>query len=59
MVIATHMPMPTVMGMPMSMCTGTSTIGKHAARMGWGNFFGKNLLVLRRVLRLARMHVCQ
>ena len=38
------MPMPTVMGMPMSMCTGTSTIGKHAARMGWGNFFGKNLL---------------
>ena len=30
MVIATRMPMPTVMGMPMAMCTGTSTIGKHA-----------------------------
>ena len=31
MVIATRMPMPTVMGMPMTMCTGTSTIGKHAS----------------------------
>ena len=28
---ATRMPMPTVMGMPMTVCTGTSTIGKHAA----------------------------
>ena len=34
MVIATRMPMPAVMGMPVTMCTGTSTIGKHAARMG-------------------------
>ena len=32
MVIAMRMPMPTVMGMPVAMCTGTSTIGKHAAR---------------------------
>ena len=32
MVIATRMPMPTVMGMPVTMCTGTSTIGKHASR---------------------------
>ena len=32
MVIATRMPMPTVMGMPVTMCTGTSTIGKHAIR---------------------------
>ena len=31
MVIATGMPMPTVMGMPVTMCTGTSTIGKHAS----------------------------
>ena len=30
MVIATCMPMSTVMGMPVTMCTGTSTIGKHA-----------------------------
>ena len=30
MVIATRMRMPTVMGMPMTMCTGTYTIGKHA-----------------------------
>ena len=29
-VIAMRMPMPTVMGMPMTMCTGTYTIGKHA-----------------------------
>ena len=32
MVIATRMRMPTVMGMPMTLCTGTYTIGKHAAR---------------------------
>ena len=32
MVIATRMRMPTVMGMPMTMCTGTYTIGKHASR---------------------------
>ena len=32
MVIATRMRMPTVMSMPMTMCTGTYTIGKHAAR---------------------------
>ena len=32
MVIATRMRMPTVMGMPMTMCTGTYTIGKHAPR---------------------------
>ena len=38
MVIAMRMPMPTVMGMPMTMCTGTSTIGKHAARMVWGTY---------------------
>ena len=31
MVIATRMRMPTVMGMPMTMCTGTYTIGKHAS----------------------------
>ena len=31
MVIATGMPMPKVMGMPVTMCTGTSTIGKHAS----------------------------
>ena len=31
MVIATRMPMPTVMGMPVTMCTGTSTIGKYAS----------------------------
>ena len=30
MVIATRMRMSTVMGMPMTMCTGTYTIGKHA-----------------------------
>ena len=34
MVIATRMPMPTVMGMPVTMCTGTSTIGKHAPWRG-------------------------
>ena len=33
MVIATGMPMTNGMGMPMIMCTGTSTIGKHAPRM--------------------------
>ena len=32
MVIATRMRMSTVMGMPMTMCTGTYTIGKHASR---------------------------
>ena len=32
MVIATRMPMPTVKGMPVTMCTGTSTIGKHDSR---------------------------
>ena len=32
MVITMRMPMPTVMGMPVTMCTGTSTIGKHAPR---------------------------
>ena len=31
MVIATRIRMPTVMGMPMTMCTGSYTIGKHAA----------------------------
>ena len=31
MVIATRMRMPTVMSMPMTMCTGTYTIGKHAS----------------------------
>ena len=31
MVIAMRMRMPTVMGMPMTMCTGTYTIGKHAS----------------------------
>ena len=35
MVIATRMRMPTVMGMPMTMCTGTYTIGKHAAGTDW------------------------
>ena len=34
MVMATRMPMPTVMGMPVTMCTGTSTIGKHATWVG-------------------------
>ena len=34
MVKATGMPMLAVMGMPMTMCTGTYTIGKHAARVG-------------------------
>ena len=34
MVIATGMPMPTVMGMPVTMCTGTYTIGKHAGGGG-------------------------
>ena len=34
MVIAMRMPMPTVMGMAMTMCTGTYTIGKHAPP-GW------------------------
>ena len=33
MIKATGMPMPSVMGMPMTVCTGTSTIGKHAS---WG-----------------------
>ena len=33
MVIATRMRMPSVMGMPMTMCTGTYTIGKHASWM--------------------------
>ena len=32
MMKATGMPMPLVMGMPMTVCTGTSTIGKHAPR---------------------------
>ena len=31
MVIAMGMRMPTVMGMPMIVCTGTYTIGKHAS----------------------------
>ena len=31
MVIATRMRMPTVMSMPMTICTGTYTIGKHAS----------------------------
>ena len=39
MVIAMHMPMPTVMGMPVTMCTGTSTIGKHAPRTTHGDRF--------------------
>ena len=39
MVIATRMRMPTVMGMPMTMCTGTYTIGKHAARLGTRRLF--------------------
>ena len=34
MVIATRMRMPTVMGMPMTMCTGMYTIGKHATGIG-------------------------
>ena len=34
MVIATRMRMSTVMGMPMTMCTGTYTIGKHAPWTG-------------------------
>ena len=33
MIKATGMPMPSVMGMPMTVCTGTSTIGKHASWM--------------------------
>ena len=32
MVMATGMPMAYTMGVPMTMCTGTSTIGKHAPR---------------------------
>ena len=36
MLIATRMHMPTVMGMPMTMCTGTYTIGKHAPGMQVG-----------------------
>ena len=36
MVIAMGMRMPTVMGMPMIMCTGTYTIGKHASRIVLG-----------------------
>ena len=32
MVKATRMRMSSLMGMPMSMCTGTYTIGKHAPR---------------------------
>ena len=36
MVIAMGMPMPKIMGMPMTMCTGTYTIGKHAPRVGSG-----------------------
>ena len=31
MIRAMRMPIPTAMGMPMTMCTGTSTIGKHAS----------------------------
>ena len=31
-VIATGMPMAYTMGVPMTMCTGTSNIGKHASR---------------------------
>ena len=31
MIVATGMPMPTVIGVPMTMCTGTSTIDKHAS----------------------------
>ena len=44
MVIATRMRMPTVMGMPMTMCTGTYTIGKHAPGGGlvfFGQFSGE------------------
>ena len=32
MALATRMRMLTVMGMPMTICTGTYTIGKHATR---------------------------
>ena len=32
MIVAMGMPMTTVIGVPMTMCTGTSTIGKHAPR---------------------------
>ena len=50
------MPMPSVMGMPMTVCTGTSTIGKHApwraprspggpdlgpSATGWSNWVGR------------------
>ena len=42
MVIAMRMPMPTVMGMPMTMCTGTYTIGKHAPRAITDDIFPKS-----------------
>ena len=39
MVMATGMPMANATGVPMTMCTGTSTIVKHASGMaGWNNF---------------------
>ena len=40
MVMAKGMPMAYAMGVPMTMCTGTSTIGKHAS---WGSQ-GGNIL---------------
>ena len=46
MVIATGMPMPTVMGMPVTMCTGTSTIGKHASWMVQQHVKGVNVVCL-------------
>ena len=39
MAMATGMPMAYTMGVPMTMCTGTSTIGKHASWRSW-RFFG-------------------
>ena len=37
---AMRMPMPTVMGIPMTLCTGTYTIGKHATG---AHFWPENL----------------
>ena len=42
MIVATGMPMTIVMGVPMTVCTGMSTIGKHASRAPKRAFRGPN-----------------
>ena len=60
MVIAMRMPMPRVMGMPMTMCTGTYTIGKHAAgtalsKSRFAIFSGKTLLLRENMILTTKL----